>query len=216
MKTRLVAWTSFILLFAALSYSARATEGKPDSEILYRWSTAAAYVFQYAVIAGIVFAIAMIGGRHTELFALRRPRSWRRAAAIGFGVIVGMIVLSALLGPLLHPGREQGLTPSRWEPEHAPAYLTNALAVAVLTPIVEELTFRGLGLSLWQRYGEWAAILVTGLLFGLAHGLVEALPFLVAFGIGLGYLRSRAGSVYPGMIVHGLFNASALILAVAR
>jgi membrane protease YdiL (CAAX protease family) len=216
MKTRLIAWTSFVLVFAALSYSARATEGQPDSEILYRWSTAGAYVFQYAVIAGIVFAIATVGGRHTELFALRRPRSWRRSAAIGVGVILGMIVLSALLGPVLHPGREQGLTPSHWEPEHAAAYVTNALAVAVVTPIVEELTFRGLGFSLWRRYGEWTAILVTGLLFGVAHGLVEALPFLVAFGIGLAYLRSRADSVYPGMIVHGLFNASALIFAVVH
>ena len=85
----------------------------------------------------------------------------------------------------------------------------------VVAPIVEELTFRGLGYSLLARYGRWTAIVTTGLAFGLAHGLVEAFPFLAAFGIGLAYLRSRVNSVVPGMFVHGLFNAVALTVAVS-
>jgi membrane protease YdiL (CAAX protease family) len=127
-----------------------------------------------------------------------------------------MAILSGVLGPLLHPGREQGLTPTRWEPHHAAAYIANGVLISVIVPFVEELTFRGLGFSLLRRYGEWMAIVLTGLLFGLAHGLVEALPLLVAFGVGLGYLRSRANSVYPGMVVHGLFNAASLVFAVAH
>jgi membrane protease YdiL (CAAX protease family) len=43
---------------------------------------------------------------------------------------------------------------------------------------------------------------------------VEAFPFLATFGALLAYLRSRVDSVYPGMIVHGLFNAIALVVAV--
>jgi membrane protease YdiL (CAAX protease family) len=57
---------------------------------------------------------------------------------------------------------------------------------------------------------------LTGLAFGVAHGLVEALPLLVAFGIGLAYLRCRVDSVYPGMVVHGLFNGAALVVAVVH
>ncbi len=34
------------------------------------------------------------------------------------------------------------------------------------------------------------------------------------FGAGLAFIRERTGSVYPPMVVHGLFNAVALILAV--
>jgi membrane protease YdiL (CAAX protease family) len=56
---------------------------------------------------------------------------------------------------------------------------------------------------------------LVGIAFGLAHGLVEALPFLAAFGAGLAYLRSKVDSVIPGMIVHGLFNAVALVVAVS-
>jgi uncharacterized protein len=204
-----------VLAFAALSYAGRATGGEPDRNILYEWSTLEFYVVQYAVIAAIIWGIAGLG-RRRELFAARRPWSWRRAAAIAVGVILGMYALTAALGPLLHPGREQGLTPTEWEPAHAAAYIVNGLAVVILAPVIEELTFRGLGFSLLRRYGDGLAIVVVGLCFGLAHGLVEALPFLAAFGAGLAYLRSRTESVFPGMAVHAFFNASALIFAVVH
>jgi hypothetical protein len=63
-------------------------------------------------------------------------------------------------------------------------------------------------------YGKWTAILATGVLFGLAHGLLIALPVLVVFGIAVAWVRFRTGSVYPGMILHGTFNGVALIASV--
>jgi membrane protease YdiL (CAAX protease family) len=210
----LALWSSFVGAFATLSYSLRFTEGKPPKDLLYKWSTAAGNLFQFAVIAAIVYGIAGLGDRR-QLLALRRPTSWRLAAKIGVGIGIGMLVLSVFLNPVLHPGREQGITPDRWEPNHAAAYIANGLVIAVIAPIVEELTFRGLGYSLLVRYGRWTAIVLVGIAFGLAHGLVEAFPFLAAFGSGLAYLRSRVDSVYPGMIVHGLFNAVALAVAVS-
>jgi membrane protease YdiL (CAAX protease family) len=126
-----------------------------------------------------------------------------------------MLLLTLLLSPILKPGREQGVTPDIWKPTHVAAYIANGIVISVVAPVVEELTFRGLGYSVLARYGRWTAIIGTGLAFALAHGLINAFPFLAAFGIGLSYLRSRVDSVYPGMIVHGLFNAIALTIAVA-
>ena len=214
MKKPLALWGSFVAAFATLSYSLRFTEGKPPKDLLYRWSTVVGNIFQFAIIAAIVYGIAGLGERR-RLLALRRPTSWRLAIKIGIGIGIGMILLSYLLGPLLHPGQEQGITPDTWEPNHAAAYVANGIVIAVVAPIVEELTFRGLGYSLLVRYGRWTAIALVGIAFGLAHGLVEAFPFLAAFGAGLAYLRSRVDSVYPGMIVHGLFNAVALTVAVS-
>jgi uncharacterized protein len=213
-KKALALWSTFVAAFATLSYSLRFTEGKPPKDLLYRWSTVVGTLFQYAIIAAIVYGIAGLGNRR-ELLALRRPTSWRLAVKIGIGIGVGMLLLSVLLNPVLHPGREQGITPDRWEPDHAAAYVANGFVVAAVAPIIEELTFRGLGYSLLARYGRWTAIILVGVAFGLAHGLVEAFPFLAAFGAGLAYLRSRVDSVYPGMIVHGLFNATALTVAVS-
>ena len=202
------------MAFASLSYTLRFTSGKPPKDLLYKWSTVAGTLFQYAIIAAIIYGIAGLSHDRRGVFALRRPTSWRTAIKVGIGVGIGILVLSFLLTPLLEPGREQGLTPDTWQQEHAAAYIANGIVVVMVAPIVEELTFRGLGYSLLARYGRWTAIIGTGLAFGLAHGLVDAFPILAAFGFGLAYLRSRVDSVYPGMIVHGLFNAIALIVAV--
>jgi len=214
MRSALAAWTSFVLLFATLSYSIRFTEGKPPKDLLYQWSTVASGLIQFAVIGLIVYAIAGLGDRR-QLLALRRPTSWWRALGIGVAIAIGITLLSVLLEPVLHPGREQGVTPDVWRPSHAAQYVANGVVICIVAPIVEELTFRGLGYSLLVRFGKWTAIILVGVAFGLAHGLVEAFPFLAALGAGLAYLRSRVDSVYPGMVIHGLFNATALIVAVS-
>jgi membrane protease YdiL (CAAX protease family) len=204
-----------VLAFATLSYTLRFTSGKPSNDLLYKWSTVVGTLLQFAIIAAIVYGIAGLSRDRRAVFALRRPTSWRTAIRIGIGVGIGIFILTLLLTPLLEPGREQGVTPDTWQPEHLGAYVANGIVIAVVAPIVEELTFRGLGYSLLVRYGRWTAIIGTGLAFALAHGLVDAFPLLAAFGIGLAYLRSRVDSVYPGMIVHGLFNAIALSVAVS-
>ncbi len=215
MRKPLALWSGFVLAFTTLSYTLRFTSGKPPKDLLYKWSTVVGNLVQFAIIAAIVYGIAGAAGERRRVLALRRPTSWRTAVKIGLGVGLGMYVLTILLGPVLHPDREQGVTPDIWEPRHIAAYIANGIVIAVVAPIVEELTFRGLGYYLLSRYGRWVAIIGTGIAFGLAHGLVQAFPFLAAFGIGLAYLRSRVDSVYPGMIVHGLFNAIALSVAVA-
>jgi len=214
MTSPLTAWTAFVVVFATLTYSLRFSEGKPPKDILYQWSTAGGGLVQYAVLALIVYGIAGLGNRRA-LLALRRPASWGRAAAIAVGVAILMIVLSSTLGQVLNPGREQGVTPDVWRPDHAAQYVANGVVICIVAPIVEELAFRGLGYSLLARFGRWTAIILVGIAFALAHGLVDAFPFLAALGAGLAYLRSRVDSVYPGMIVHGLFNAVALIVAVS-
>ena len=74
--------------------------------------------------------------------------------------------------------------------------------------------FRGVGFYLLRPRGAWFAITGTGLLFGLSHGLLVALPIIVIFGVVLGWLREQTGSVYPGMFLHSTFNLIALVAAV--
>jgi membrane protease YdiL (CAAX protease family) len=168
----------------------------------------------YGVWLGFVLAIAL---DHNELLALRRPRSWRRAAAWCVGAIAAIYAVSALVSliPLPQsPSNEQGLTPTGWEPKHAAAFAANVVLFAVVAPVVEELTFRGLGQSLLRFLGRWPAIVLVGVTFGATHGLLEALLVLVPFGMVLAYVRDRTESVYPGMVVHAVFNGTALALSV--
>ena len=214
MRSALTAWTTFVVVFASLSYALRFSGGKPPKDLLYRWSTVESGLIQYAVIALIIYGIAGLGNRR-ELFAFRWPTSWKTAVGVAIGIGIGMAILAGVLGPLLDPGREQGVTPDLWRPSHAAEYVANGVVICIVAPFVEELTFRGLGYSLLVRYGRWTAIVLVGVAFALAHGLVEAFPFLFALGAALAYLRSRVNSVVPGMIVHGLFNATALAVAVS-
>src|SRR6185436_15691108 len=111
-------------------------------------------------------------------------------------------------------GEEQGLTPDHWDPSRAGAYAASFVAVAVVAPIVEELTYRGEGFTLLSAYARWVAIVGTGLAFALGHGLLVGLPVLLVFGLGLAWLRDRTDSVYPGIALHSIFNGAALIAAV--
>jgi membrane protease YdiL (CAAX protease family) len=210
---RLVAWLVLVGVLAGFAYLGRAADGDPPEDVLYQYDTAVGSVILY----GLVFATLLLICRRApvrDLLALRRPNSWKRAAAISVGIFVLMLVLGAILDPFLDAGEEQGLTPDEWQSNRAGAFAANAAVVAGVAPIVEELTYRGLGFSLLARFGQTPAIVLVGIAFGLGHGLVIALPILVAFGTGLAYLRSRTGSVYPSIVLHAVFNAFALALAV--
>ena len=170
------------------------------------------YHYRYALLASLQFAVLLVfvgliasrcGLR--EALALRRPRSWWRAAAIAVPVTVAALLLVAVLDPLLDSGEAQKLAPE-WDPDRVVAFALNALVIALVAPVVEELTYRGLGFTLLRRFGTSVAIVITALLFSASHGLVELLPAGAALGLGLAYLRSHTASVYPGIIVHILLN----------
>jgi membrane protease YdiL (CAAX protease family) len=217
--TRLAFWILFVAAIAGANYYGRFSGGSGVSrgssqQEVYSYSTFAGGTILYAVWLGIILLVVV---DRFDLLALRAPRRWRRALGLGLAVVVGIyvweIVVSALPLPQ-SPGKEQGITNVPWEPAHAGAFAANFVLFAVVAPFVEELTFRGSGQSLLRFLGRTPSILLVGIAFGVAHGLVEALLVLIPFGIALAWLRDRTGSVVPGMLVHALFNGAALALIV--
>jgi membrane protease YdiL (CAAX protease family) len=99
------------------------------------------------------------------------------------------------------------------------ALLLFGLTAMVLAPLFEETLFRGVLLpALGQRWGDTAGVLLSALVFGLAHlSLGELLP-LVVLGMGLGWLRLRTGRLGPCVLMHALWNgftfANLVLLAV--
>lgn len=183
-------------------------------DLLYRWSTVVGGAVQYGLILVLVLLLAR--GLSPATLGLRAPPSWRSAAGWIAAAIVAIWVIGAALNPFLEAGEEQGLVPDDWDSDRAWAFAANFVVVAVAAPIVEELTYRGLGFAaVRQFFGAGAAVVVTALAFGLAHGLVIALPVLTIFGLILGWLRLRTQSLYPPIILHAIFNGAALIASVA-
>lgn len=211
---RLYGWLWFVGIFAALAYAGRFSGGvQEQAEPLYEWVTGVLGLIQFAVVLGVLLLISVRAPK-AELFALRRPRSWSLAIGISILVYVGMLLLSLAISPFLDPAEEQGLVPETWPPPDAGAFGLNVFVVVAVAPVIEELTFRGLGFTLLLRFGRWIAIVGTAVAFTLAHGLIEAAPQILALGLGLAYLRHRSSSVYPSILLHASFNALALSFAV--
>jgi membrane protease YdiL (CAAX protease family) len=179
-----------------------------------------AAAIQYGIMLGILLLIAR-GLPRRELFALRRPASWKRALGLAALALVTIYAAAFVYERALslfgdwNATDEQGLVPNGWDSSRAGAFVAFFLVVTFLGPAVEELTYRGLGISLLLPWGSMPAIGATGVLFGAAHGLLVALPVLTIFGIVVGWLRVRTDSVYPGMALHATFNGIALIAAVS-
>jgi len=212
--TRTAAWAVLVGSLVALAYGSRLSEGKPPDNALYRYETAVGGISVYVILLLVVLWIGH-GLPKREFLALRRPSSWGRALGLALGAYVAIFIGAGLLLIALDAGGEQGLTPDDWESSHLGAYAANFVAIALVGPIVEELTYRGAGMTLLQPWGTAVAVLVTAVGFGLGHGLVLALPALVLFGLVTALLRLRTNSVYPSMLVHCAFNATSLIVAVA-
>lgn len=98
----------------------------------------------------------------------------------------------------------------------------------------EEIGWRGWLLPSLLPLGIWPALLLTGLLWGLWHsplillgynfaqpnllGVAMMVGGCVFYGVLLGWLRLRTGSIWPAVFAHGAFNATAgflgLVIAV--
>src|SRR5262249_43166658 len=144
------------------------------------------------------------------------PDSWPRALGLTLSVLIGLLIAESLLESILHGAKEQGLEPSHWEPSKAVPFALNAAVVVLAAPLVEELTFRGLGFRLLMPLGSVIAVVGTAVAFAADHGLVEGFPALLLFGLAVAFVRLRTDSLYPGMLLHACFNAFALAAAFAR
>jgi uncharacterized protein len=203
-------WSLLAVLFIAGSFLSREISSEDTKNIFYDYDFAVTTIVWYAALVGLTFALAIPYPRTPRALGLN-PFRWRWVG-IAFGFIIGVLILSVLLEPLLHGGREQGLSPDEWQPEHARAFLLNGVLVSTVVPFAEELFFRGLGVRALQFFGGMSAVVITGLVFGFSHGVLGALPPLVLFGIALGWVRLRSGSVWPGVLAHGFFNAVGILV----
>lgn len=90
-----------------------------------------------------------------------------------------------------------------------------ALFVIAVTPaVLEEVMFRGLLQGrLLALLGNTVGMITTAAAFAICHGAPAVLPIHFGIGIYLGWLRERSGSLWPGMLMHFLYNGTLVLLA---
>jgi membrane protease YdiL (CAAX protease family) len=170
------------------------------------------------LIDAVVVAIAMRQMRGfvwSRLFSRRiRPVMWL-LAAFGLGVALACNVMYHRVAIAL-----LGITPtnSLGDAFHDAGYsiAITVLCICVQPAIVEEIAFRGIiQTRLVRVVTRTEALLITAFAFGIIHMSWVSLPYLAAFGLFLGWLRQRSGSLVPSMVVHGVHNLVVVAIGTA-
>jgi len=91
------------------------------------------------------------------------------------------------------------------------------IVVAVVAPIAEEAFFRGFIYPAFRKkFGIWAGIIISAIIFALFHARIWLMVPVVAMGVILAFLYEKEKSLGPPIILHSLNNLLSLILIYAQ
>ncbi len=184
------------------------------------------------VAIGVLNAVCLIGTVYLT-GVLRGKISW---AGLGFippkmeinwlliAVVVSMVLIPAraLVGAVVELAVNGSLESLEMRSELLFAgaeptilnFLTSLLIIAVLVPVSEELFFRGLLYRWFQlRFKFWPAVLLSSLLFGLAH--YDSLAVIISsfvLGVANAIAMERTKSIWVPIVMHAVTNGAAVVL----
>jgi len=184
------------------------------------WYVIASLVGLWIGFLGAAVLAVNYGGATKRRFGL----SVRPIDLVGLGLgVVAQVVIGLLYLPFKsHLQHFNAPITKLTGASHGPSYAAVILLTAVGAPIVEEIFFRGVlfrGLfnvlpsgatSLGAVVSGLGAMVLDGVLFGLAHGELAQFAGLAFFGAFLSYLFLRTGRLGMSMAAHIAFNSVAL------
>jgi hypothetical protein len=133
-------------------------------------------------------------------------------------MFVVLVVVARMMNPAgqyIHPYLKQ-LGEASGSRQRAMIFFSILLAA----PVSEEIFFRGCLQTLltgWFRRRNdprfatacrWSAVVLTSLLFAMAHGDWWARPPIFVLSLCLGYAYERTGNLWTSITIHALFNAA--------
>ncbi len=96
----------------------------------------------------------------------------------------------------------------------APGLWAILLVFAVAPALIEEVAFRGFILSGMEALrNKWQAILLTSLLFGIAHGVIQQSMITFVVGVVLGVIAIQTRSIIPCILFHCVHNSMAVLIS---
>lgn len=169
-----------------------------------------------AGIAGFSAAV-LLRIRSLRPFGVR-PTS-RRWLLIGVGVGLVAFVLKGLAGLVWiqitgNTNTVQGVY-AQGGSGGALSLVLATVFLGLLTPIGEELLFRGVITTVLLRHGPVLGVVGSTLVFALAHGINIVFPGAVVAGLATAEIYRRSGSVWTAVVVHVVFNLPTIPVMVA-
>jgi membrane protease YdiL (CAAX protease family) len=212
-----VGWGRAVFVSVALFMLLFVVEALASSPLTHKHTSLVAGIAAALVIAGTValilplcFELAFANRlRDPAAFGAARPRRWISGIAIFLPAAFVTGLVTAYLTDLLQiPGTNEIAT------RHSSDGYKIAICVlaVIVAPWTEEVSIRGFLFSgLARRFGMWPAAFVSGFAWAGLHLVWGVLIIFTAEGMVLAWLRSRTGSVLPGIGIHGAWNTLASV-----
>ena len=200
-----VALAAFFLLFFYRLFAARLPFDSRNPLLVLLLEVA---VF---VLPATVFIIAR-GRGYTRALRLRAPEGAHTPLLIAafFALFSGCLLLSILFG-----GNESlGTSVTAFDSATRGALWKRVLTILILAPVpavAEELFFRGILITEYERRGAMRAILLSALLFALIHFDLQNLPVYLFSGALFALVLYATDSLVATMLLHILYNTVSLL-----
>ena len=167
-------------------------------------------------LALLAFAAQRTGTSAADYLSLTRPR--RSELVFGAAAVVALIIVgnavSWLIGHSIVTPFQTAISRTAAEAGALPLLLL-WLAVVVVTPIGEEVLFRGFLFRGWLRSPRdvWPVIVLVALLWALIHVQYDwyVIAQVFSFGLLLGWMRWATGSTILTMLLHAMINLEGMI-----
>lgn len=142
--------------------------------------------------------------KHSLRIRLSNPWTLPVAALLGISLHPTYVMIAGLVS-YAYPISEQAsaaMKPFTDQISSAPL-MTVIFLMAVIPSICEELAFRGFIFGgLIRDRGKLRAVLVSAIMFGISHGVLQQSICATLMGLLLGCIAMKTGSVLPGILIH--------------
>lgn len=155
-----------------------------------------------------ILAVVLFRVSPKEAFPLRVPTGWEIIGGITFfaGAYCAITAVGTAQNTLFPDSTAAILTDS----VKSISPVASVIVLAVVPAVCEELMFRGFLLSSLKSTGKPAAVIITGLLFGIFHiDILRLLPAAI-MGAAFAYIAFETESVILPMVFHFINNLAAV------
>lgn len=178
--------------------------------------TLVGFIMSIVFTAGLYFIAIRPKRLSWKEVGLQRPTRSYFWQTIGWTItlIIGVILLSYIMEWFFSVGTDNSKTESLQTRLSTLNFIIAFISAAIISPIYEEIFYRGF-LYRWLRtkYGIASGILISSFIFMIVHiPTYNTLPYNFLSGIIFAWTYERTSSIYPAMMIHGLFNGLSIIL----
>ena len=172
----------------------------------------------YVAMGGLVAGALWYRYRSLNLkdLGIQRILSWKdiglaMAGTVAYALVTIVLLWAASFLFAVNTSEAQDLGFSRL---YGGELIGAFVVLVVLTPLFEELLFRGFLYGRLKSTGLawWGSALVVSVLFGLAHGQWNVGIDVFALSMVACYLREITGSIWAGIVLHMIKNMVAFVL----